>query len=210
MGMALIALSAPRLVAAVLDLPARPIIATVRAGDEVSPYLHAIATEARRSSLEWISDGPGWADLGYLHLIDAERSADPARTPWFDRSVLAHRRALALSPGQAYAWTRMAYLELARGGPNDDAADFLELGIRTAPNDRRLAFDRLELAFLLWRDLDGGQREMVMDQIRLTAGVSPGKLARLARSRRAAALVRAALAPGSELRDRFEAIYRGL
>jgi hypothetical protein len=208
MGVALIALSAPRLAAAVLDLPARPIIATARSGAAVPPHLRAIAAEARRSSLEWISDGPGWADLGYLHLLEAERSADPARAPEFARAVLAHRRALALSPAQAYAWTRLAYLELVAGG--HDAGVFLVLAVAAAPYDDHLVFDRLDLAISLWLDLDGGQRALVTGQIRFAAEVHAGKLARLAQRRRAVALVRAALAPGTSLRDKFEAAYRRL
>lgn len=205
-GLALVALAVLRVVAAFADLPARPVIAEAHSGAELDPRYGEIAAESRSAALGWVEDGRGWADLGLLHFIEARRiglATDEGRAR-LEQSLAAHRRAVSLSPAQAYAWARLAYIELLRNGPSPRMAPLLEQAIVSAPFDRQLAFRRLDLCFLVWRQLDPHLRGLAAQQVRFAAEISPVRLAALARKRYAIGAVRDALAPAPALRRRVD------
>ncbi len=211
-GVALVALAAPRFFAAVAELPARPVLSELRAGATLDQRYLDIAAASRAARLDWVDDGRGWADLGLLHFTEARRLGldSPDGRARLAESLTAHRRALALSPVQAYAWSRLAHIELLRGGPSPRLAPLLERAIATAPFDPALAFLRLELCFLAWRQLDPPLQALIGEQVRFAAGVSPKRLAVLAKERYAMAAVREALVPVPALRGRVDYFLRRL
>ena len=123
---------------------------------------------------------------------------------------MADRRAVALSPGQAYAWTRLAHAEILLFGPSPRMAPLLNRAIAQAPYNPGLVFVRLELSFLAWRHLDPATRERVAEQVRFAAGFRPKRLAVLARERYAMTAVREALADTPELRRQVDYYLRRL
>ena len=79
-----------------------------------------------------------------------------------------------------------------------------------APYNPVLVFQRLELCFLTWRNLEPGVRAAAAGQIRFAAGLSPERLAKLAVERYAMAAVREALLPTPDLRDQVDYYLRRL
>ena len=209
-GLALVWLATPRIVAAIAELPARPVISELRSGERLEPRYLEIAAKSQAAALRWVADGRGWAGLGLIRFIEARRlglAGDEGRAA-LDQSLAAHRRAVSLSPEQAYVWSRLAHAELLRGGPSPRLGPLLERAIATAPFDPDLVFPRLELCFLTWRQLDPSVRELAAGQVRFAARIAPERLAALARERYAMAAVRDALADTPALRGRVDYYLR--
>lgn len=208
-GLVLVAMAGPRTAAGLAGLPARPVIAELRSGAAVAPRFVAVAVDSEKAALDWIDSGRGWAELGLLHWIRSRSgglSGDDGRAA-LERTIALDRRGLALSPAQAYVWTRLAHAELLGRGPAPRLGPLLELAIASAPFDRRLVFPRLELCFTVWRQLDAAARESVARQVRFAARLSPQRLAALAKRRHATGLVRDALAETPDLRGAFGAAF---
>ncbi len=196
-GGLLLALAVPRAIGDTLALPARPVIAALRAGQAVDARYLAIAADAQAAALDWLDDGPGFTALGLLRYhqaraLDFEGAEARAR---LDEAIAAHRAGLARAPGQAHAWTRLAQLTLLRDGPTPALGPLLVRAVEAAPYDRRLAFRRIELAMIVWRKLDDRARAAIRQQIRFAATVSARRLDALAKRRYARALVIEALSP---------------
>lgn len=194
-GLALLWLASPRMIASFSGLAARPVIAQLRSGEPVRSRDIAIAVESQAAALAWVDDGRGWADLELL-----EEAMDAP----VERAIGLQRRSLTLSPARAYVWTRLARAELLHSGPGPRLGPMLELAITTAPFDRRLALQRLELCFLAWRHIDTRLRTLANGQARFAARLSTRRLAEMVKRRYATAIVRAALAPDPELRRKLD------
>jgi len=211
-GVVLVWLAVPQLLAGFAELPARPVLDELRRGAYLEDRFLEIAAHSQAASLDWVAESRGWAALGLLHFIEARNAGlatDDGRAH-LQISITADRRAVSLSPGQAYAWTRLAHAELLRHGPNPRVAPLLERAIAQAPYDPALLFDRLELGFLAWRQFGPAQRDMLAEQIRFAAGVSAERLAVLSRDRYAMLAVRAALEETPKLRRQVDFYLRRL
>jgi hypothetical protein len=206
-GLALLWLAPPRMIASFSGLAAQPVIAQLRAGEPVRPRDIAIAIESQTAATAWIDDGSGWADLELLEeaMVAPGGGVNAGAGPTAEQAIDLQRRSLALSPAHSYVWTRLARAELLRHGPGPRLAPMLELAITTAPFDRRLALQRLELCLLAWRHIDTRLRTLVNDQARFAARLSTRRLAEMTKRRYATAIVRAALAPDPELRRKLDA-----
>ena len=211
-GVVLVWFAVPQLAAGFAGLPARPVLEELRKGAYLEDRYLEIAADSQTASLDWIAQGRGWAALGLLHFIEARNAGlatDDGRAR-LEESITADRRAVSLSPGQAYAWTRLAHAELLRHGPNPRVAPLLERAIAQAPYDPALVFDRLELGFLAWRQIDPARREMLAEQVRFAAAISAERLAVLSRDRYAMTAVREALKEIPELRRQVDFHLRRL
>ncbi len=111
-----------------------------------------------------------------------------------EESVSSLRHGLALAPANSFAWARLAYVELARGGPSTAVTEALKMSMLTAPYEPRLLYSRLDLSLLVWRQFDDEGRTLVARQIRYAWEMSPPRLARLAQKRNASRIVADALA----------------
>ncbi len=211
-GVALVGLAAPHLAAGFAELPARPVLEELRKGAALNDRYFEIAADSKTASLGWSAEGRGWAALGLLRFTEARRAglATISGRAKLEQSVMADRRAVSLSPGQAYAWTRLAHAELLRRGPNPRVAPLLERAIAQAPYDPALVFGRLELSFLAWRHLDPALRDMVAEQVRFAASIAPKRLAAMSRERYAMTAVRDALVDTPQLRRQVDYYLRRL
>ena len=209
-GVVLVGLAAPHLIAGFAELPARPVLEEMRKGVVLDDQYFEFAIDSKAASLGWISEGRGWASLGLLHFTAARRDglATTNGRAKLAQSVMADRRAVSLSPGQAYAWARLARAELLRHGPSPRVALLLERAIAQAPYDPALVFGRLELSFLARRPLAPAMNDMVAEQVRFAARIAPQRLASLSRERYAMTMVRDALADTPELRRQVDYYLR--
>lgn len=180
-GTALVALAAPRIMSAVIRLPADRTPGLIAAGQPVDGEALALLAATRRGAIGWTRDGRQWAELGLAQLKQAERDATD-RESLLERAAAALRRGLALSPVDGSAWMWLAETELLRAGPSDKAARAIRMSIRVAPHDRALQLDRLELALSTWQHFDDGGRADVAEQVRLVHRRNPGRLQVLAKA----------------------------
>lgn len=211
-GGALVGITAPHLAAGFTELPAQPVLEELRKGAALDDRYLKIAASSKAAALGWVAEGRGWAALGLLHFTEARRAGlatDEGRAK-LEQSIAADRRAVSLSPGQAYAWTRLAHAELLRGGPSSRVSPLLMRAIAQAPYDPVLVFARLELSFLAWRHLDTAVRDLVAEQVRFAASLSPKRLAALSRERYAMTAVRNALDEHPDLRRQVDYHLRRL
>ena len=211
-GAALVMLATPHLLAGFAELPARPVLEEIGKSATLDDRYFDIAADSETASLLWLAEGRGWASLGLLRFAQAQRDglATVSGRAKLEQSVRADRRAVSLSPGQAYAWTRLAHAEILLFGPSPRMAPLLNRAIAQAPYNPGLVFVRLELSFLAWRHLDPATLERVAEQVRFAAGFRPKRLAVLARERYAMTAVREALADTPELRRQVDYYLRRL
>lgn len=194
------------------ELPARPVLEELRKGAYLEDRYLEIAAHSQAASLDWMTEGRGWASLGLLYFIEARNAGlatDDGRV-YLEQSIASDRRAVSQSPGLAYAWTRLAHAELLRHGPNPRVAPLLMRAIAQAPYDPALVFDQLELSFLAWRQIAPAGRALVAEQIRFAASLSAKRLAVLSRNRYALLAVREALKETPELRRQVDYHLRRL
>ena len=180
-GGVLIALAAPRVVSAVIQLPADRTTRLIESGQPVDGRALARLAATRRGAIEWTRDGRQWAELGLAQLKQAENeTAD--REKLLGHAAAALQRSVALSPVDGSAWMWLAETEMLRTGPSDEAAQAIRMSIRVAPHDRAMQLDRLELALATWQHFDDAARSEVAEQVRLVNRRSPDRLRALAKA----------------------------
>ncbi len=180
-GGALIALAAPRVVSAVIQLPADRTTGLIERGQPVDGDALARLAATRRGANEWTRDGRQWAELGLAQLKQAEHDAAD-REKLLGHAAAALRKSVALSPVDGSAWMWLAETELLRTGPSAKAAQAIRMSIRVAPYDRAVQVDRLELALSTWQHFDDSGRSEVARQVRLVHRHSPARLLALAKA----------------------------
>jgi len=108
---------------------------------------------------------PMRADLNraaFVQIVTAQREG--LRSFRSETRMLAARRdlrtGLRASPSDGYAWTRLALAE-HRLERREKAAAALSMALQVAPADRKLVALQLDLALLVWYDLDDGGKAAV-------------------------------------------------
>ena len=97
-----------------------------------------------------------------------------------------------------------------RDGLTPGLVPYLRMAIRTAPEDPRLVFAQLDLAFLAWPMMDNTTQDMVREQIRTAARFNTKQLAKLVKERFVLPIARDALKDEIGMQRRFDAYYRHL
>lgn len=150
MGLGLLGLGLPGLVAAVAELPGRPVLEALEAGHTPDPAaLHRLADSAARA-----------------HRPKAEAAARLALDDMAGAAA-ALERGLAASPADPYAWTQLAYTR-HRLGDAAGAAQAVAAALAAGPWEREIAFERLAVAAPLFPHLDAPTRAAMLDQLAWT------------------------------------------
>ncbi len=200
----------PRLVSALYAAPANMIIAKLDKNDPgLTPGELLAARQALHYSLAWEMDGGTGIKLARVTLSLAARQfrtgSDP--TQLIDETIEASRGGLRLAPAQARGWLLLAEATLAKTSDPGMIAPFLIESVRASPHDIWLAPNRAELGLRSWAWLEPQAREMISDQIRLTAWRWPERTVAIARRAGDPGPVREALAGDIEKLRRFDALY---
>lgn len=74
-------------------------------------------------------------------------------------------KGVAATPADAYAWTRLAVVEMHLSSP-EPAARALEMALQLAPAERKLTAIQFDLAVVLWPDLQPSARSSIAQRLR--------------------------------------------
>jgi len=210
LGCALVVVAFPRLLSALYAAPANVTIAKLDKNDpSLMPSELLTARQALRYSLAWEADGGTAIKLARITVSLAARQfragSDP--TQLIDETIEAARTGLTLAPAQSRGWLLLAEATLAKTSDPGSVTSYLIESARASPHDIWLAPNRTELGLRSWAWLDPQAREVVSDQIRLTAWRWPDRTVAIARRAGDPGPVREALAGDVEKLRRFDALY---
>ncbi len=206
---ALVYLGVPRFFSAIATLPSSPILSKIQKDQIVDAEDLNILIKSQKRGLEWNESARRWTDLGLAQLLLANtKDNKEARDKLLETAEDSLINGLSLSPSNAFAWTRLAYVDMARNGLSKKVAQKLAFAVERAPYNRHLVFSRLQLCLLAWSHFKESSRPMILDQVRFAWQVDPRKLVSIAVERGRVNLARAALFRNSTDMERFEALLK--
>jgi hypothetical protein len=185
---ALLALAAPRLVAAVVQVPGDAVYSALERNRPVSIGALDSLIDSRIAAGKWIDSGrvDNMIGIAAMQLL-RQMSALPTRqraeeSRYLAMAITALQDGLSRQPAQPYAWFQLAYAYIWRGEAGDEALAerAWRMAVSTGPNELTLVIPRLAMGFLLWPNGDAGTRQMIHAEIRRAASNQPRALARLA------------------------------
>ncbi len=179
LGLLLIAMAAPRLVAGLLMAPHDELVRGLSRGALGNGQALAEASADYEAALTWDDEANSAAQLATLDYLLAQSvgfDSDGGRA-WLQRCLAAARRAVADNPSQPYSWVQIAIaLERLEGASVRSVAALME-SIRRGAYQPRLAVLRSGLALRAWPLLGVEERRLAAGQILLAAQVDPAALA---------------------------------
>jgi len=203
-------LGVPRVVGGFSKLSGDLVIDDLRHDRQASAARIGTLMKSRENTLRWVEDRADWSDLGLARLLAADDPDldDEARRALLKGAVDAIENGLALAPGDGYVWARLAIARYSLDGPTEGVAEALTQSVLITEFDRRLVFDRLDVAFAVWDRLPMDIRAMFARQVGYGFDVSPKSLASLARDPERRVRIVAALADTPDRMEKFEAFLR--
>lgn len=200
----------PRTVGGFVKLPGDHVVNMMRGDQPVTGQDIATLADSRERTLRFFSNRQTWGEFGLARLIAAVGDGvdEEARRNGLRQAVEAIENGLALAPNDGYAWARLAIARYYLDGPGSSVADALTQSILIAEYDRRLVFDRLDVAFAVWDYLTPDGRELTRRQISYGYGVSWKRLRELAKTPERRVRIIAALSDTSGRMEEFEAYLR--
>ena len=182
LGLALLALGVPRLMAGLAEARGDP---RILAAPAPPAELHRLA-ESRRASLAWMRSGEALKTLGAAEAEFAGSGEEAKRAD----AMSDLEKGLALAPADPAGWLRLAEL---RGTSDPGMIKALRLSIYTGAREPGLLLRRLDLGLAAWPSLDEELRTLMRDQIRHAASLDRGAVESIARRRGAEQAVLAIL-----------------
>jgi len=184
----------PRLAAAVVSLPARPVLWDLREGMRVPPDRLADAETRLARGAALADSGTVQADRGYLLLNKALALPPGDAGPVLLRQAAAATEAgLALSPVQPAAWARLAWLRSRMGDPAG-AERALRLSFLSGPVVPAMTVSRIQFGLDLRPHLGAETQQLLDRQLRLAWVLVPDSMVAMADRADVGPAVRAALA----------------
>lgn len=210
LGLALIVVAFPRLMAAIYAAPTSAVALKLdREPATVTPAELLAARRALQLALAWEDDGVLAVRLARVDLVLAAREFRAGGDPlaFVDDTIEAARRGLTAAPAQARGWLLLAEATLARTSDPGAIVPFLLQSIAASPHDVWLAPNRAELGVRAWPWLDAKARAAVAEQIRLTSMRWPDSTVEIARRAGDPGPVREALASQPAVLRQFDVRY---
>ncbi len=167
-GVPLIALGAPRLIAAFVMFPSGPVLEKIQSLQPVEMEDLEILISSQRRGLSWSQSGRKWTDLGLAQILMSEKKdpSDPERLWLINDAIESLKTGLAMAPASPFAWTRLAYAETMKAGPSPGALSAFRFGLVMAPYEPHLALARISLGFAIWPELQPADKRMIFEQVR--------------------------------------------
>ncbi len=205
----LITLSVPRVMAAFNSFSSGPILDKIQFRKDVGPQKLRVLIDSQIRGLKWMKTSRRWTDLGQAEILLANmtKKRKERRKLYFEAEA-ALQRGLAISPSNPFAWTRLAYIDLALNGVSPSVVRKLRMALTAAPFSPRLLFPRLQLILVTWSQFDRSDRALILDQIRLAWRFNPRRLTKAAINLKRTGLVKAALFRTPHDYLKFEALLK--
>jgi len=201
-GLILLTLAVPRTIAAFLVFPGSQTVNILRMGETVDDKTLKVLIASRQRAAGWVETASIWNDLALAELAAAE--TDDIDRQHVRQASEYFEKSLRLAPARPYAWARRAHAELQMYGPSEAAASALTMSMLTARYEPELIFARLWMSVMTWPHFADGDRELVLDQIRLAWRQSPDQMLSIAMDARRIEILRAALAGSPDMLDDME------
>jgi tetratricopeptide (TPR) repeat protein len=205
LGIVLLALAVPRLVAAFYLLPGDPGMALLDSGQLPSPAAYERIIVSRRAAASWLPASSTLVDLGVASLSLAQVSVG-RRARLLAQAERQLRAGLAGAPADPHAWTYLAFIHTATGD-HERAARALDLALRIGPYQPELALPRAALGLTNWPWLGRGTVARLGAELAHALRLAPDRFVADVVDSGRKAEVRAALAVTPAARQAFE---RGL
>jgi hypothetical protein len=179
-----LSIAVPRLFASVGNLIGDDAVHLALRGEALNTFSYDRAVRSREHALAWRHHGLTYAELGLLHhnqTVLADRGAVEQfgrATEYAAAAAESFDNALALNPIQPTSWLLRAQLDL-RDGNRETAADAFAWSLKSGHFHRPLAQRRVELAYLLWDDIDPLTRHRLAPSIVYLARQQPAVLAEI-------------------------------
>jgi len=186
LGVLLSALAAPRLVAAVLGLPADRVVFYLERGQRVTDGALAGLVSARRAAAAWRDTAQDHRDIAAAELMLAHRGAT---TAGYENAERALGRSLAMAPVDPHGWARLAHVAALQNRDARSVIAALRASIQTGGYEPTLAAWRVAMMLRLWEAGSVDDRILFLTQIRQLAREDPGSLAALRTSPQAASIL---------------------
>jgi len=170
-GLALLGVAAPRLDAAIRDIPGDEIIARIRHGESVTGAELDRIARSRAAALDVVTTPGRRADLAIALLARAQalEGAERMAVVEIARNELA--RSLVAAPARPAAWMHLAAAEFALHGGTPLAANAVARSIETGPHERDIALPRLDLALAIRDALTPGAAAALPEQARFAVAL---------------------------------------
>lgn len=193
LGVLLLGLGVPRLIASFMALDARAVLGSVRSGEAVAPGEMAAGATGIVDAARWARDGELESGRGFLLLVQAERVPPGVeRERLYADAETALAAALAEAPGQPTPWLHLAWLRERRGDAAGAVAA-LRLSMLSGAVVPEMMAIRLDLGLRLLPAMDAETAGLLNRQIRLSWVIAPELIAALSNRPGLGDLVRNAL-----------------
>ncbi len=177
LGVLLMAMAGPRLVAAVLDGPADRVMFYLRRDATVTDEALRGLIVARRAAAGWHETAQGDRDIAAAELELIQRRGGGEAE--YDEAERVVSRSLALGPVDPYAWARLAHIAWRRDRDARTAVAALRASIQVGAYEPTLVAWRVGLILQLWDATAAEDRPAFAAQIRQLARDQPEALDRL-------------------------------
>ncbi len=171
----LLALAAPRLVAAVLATPADRVVFYLEEGQRVTDEALAGLVVARRAAAGWHETAQDYRDIAAAELMLAHRGTGSQGYEDVERAL---GRSLAMAPVDPHGWARLTHVAWLQDR-DADAVAALRASIQTGSYEPTLAAWRVAMMLRLWEVASVEDRTLFLTQIRQLAREDPDSLAAL-------------------------------
>lgn len=176
LGVVLLVLAGPRLVAAVLGTPADRVAFYLEEGQRVTDEALAGLVVARRAAAGWHETAQDYRDIAAAELMLTRRGAQASSYQDAERALV---RSLAMAPLDPHGWARLAHVAALQGRDGTSVIAALRASIRTGPYEPTLAAWRVAMMLRLWDVATVEDRTLFLTQIRQWAREDPDDLAAL-------------------------------
>jgi hypothetical protein len=183
LGVLMAMLALPQLAAALMGLPADPVLFALRAGKPVSDEALRVLEHSRAAIVGWYPNALAYRERSGAALLRAGRAAaagDPGAGEQRALAGTAARAALARAPVDPQGWATLARLAWDGDGNPDRTRDLLRASFATGGYQPGLTAARVRLTLVLWPTLGPEDRALFGREIRHLWRDEPDSVARFA------------------------------
>ncbi len=206
-GVSLLWLGTPRVIASVLKAPAFMTLLSAHHGKPQPLERLEKAAGYLKTAAQWEDSGRVRTDLGFLLLLQATQvdPEDPRRSALARQTAEALREGLVRAPAQPHSWLRLAYARVIETGPSPEIAALLAHSVEAGPFVGEITISRLELLLRTWGDLSPDLRSYTGKQVRYAWKNDHRGLIKAAKRSDRAYIIRFALRTVPGALDQFDA-----